>query len=389
MTYKPKSLVTVQKIATSVAVAVVGSGNNWQRRWQLIGRTVQPIEKQQKRVANTAKLPKWVFSEKKQRLTLFCSLLRYVWKKYEVRRAEWTQGGPKTEGMGLRGPANGMASCAAFVLSRLVATPEIASRIPRPVHLTKASVRCHAMAFSYLFRIALCAVLTGPVAAQSEWNTSGAFDLKPGAEQRERAAKAKAKTGAWSASLTTNEWSSLDAFERGKASKPAPSPSRFTLPTGPMLDQLFAVIAFAESPRRGYDAIHGSATRLPAKPPTQLTIGQIKAWIKDTPGQHHAIGNFQIIPSTLLNLQRRLRLPDSAPFNRSTQDKMGALLVSDAGYERAITGSLSLSEFMDNLARIWAGLPLATGKSAYHGYAGNRATVTRSFFAKQIAGIFG
>ena len=44
---------------------------------------------------------------------------------------------------------------------------------------------------------------------------------------------------------------------------------------------------------------------------------------------------------------------------------------------------------MDNLARIWAGLPLPSGKSAYHGYAGNRATITRAFYAEQMGRIFG
>ena len=63
----------------------------------------QPFEKQQKRVSNTKQSPKSVFSSQKQRLTLFCSLLRGVWKKYEVRRAEWTPGGPKPEGMDLQG----------------------------------------------------------------------------------------------------------------------------------------------------------------------------------------------------------------------------------------------------------------------------------------------
>lgn len=50
-------------------------------------------------------------------------------------------------------------------------------------------------------------------------------------------------------------------------------------------------------------------------------------------------------------------------------------------------GRLGDEAFMDNLARIWAGFPLRNGRSAYHGIAGNRATVSRAFFRAQIAAI--
>lgn len=342
----------------------------------------QPVEKQQKQVSNTAKLAKWRNSLQKQRFTLFCSLLRGVWKKYEARRAEWTQGGPNPKGMDLRGPANGMARCAAIVV------PGEQTGTTRPA--LKAVAALLGTPRKTVLSLAALGLLCAPVSAQTSWGTSGSFDLKKGTQQREDVAKAPPSGDAlWTSSAAPNVWSSLDAFERGTPGKAPPSLDRFNLPSGPKLDQLFAVIAFAEAPRRGYDAIHGSATRLPSKRPTQMTLGEIKMWIKDTPGQHHAIGNFQIIPSTLLNLQRRLGLPDSVQFTRATQNKMGALLVSDAGYRAAVSGALPLSDFMDNLARIWAGFPLASGKSAYHGYAGNRATVTRAFFAKQVTEIFG
>jgi len=374
--------VTAGQIANSVADYGIAIANRCQWQCQFSGSGFQPVEKQEKRVSNTANTTKWVFPTQKQRLTLFCSLLRGVWEKYEGRGPEWTQGGPNPEGMGLRGPANGMARCAAFVLhcrqTHRIDPPSEARSVARKPRLSSVLSFC------------VLALVSGPLSAQSSWGTSSAFDLQVGTEQRERAAQALQRTGmVWGASAPKNVWSNLDAFERGKAGKPAPSLRSFTLPSGPKLDRLFAVIAFAEAPRRRYDAIHGSATRLPSKRPTQMTLGEIKTWIKDTPGQHHAIGNFQIIPSTLLNLQQRLGMPDATVFNRATQNRMGALLVADAGYSRAVAGTLPLSQFMDNLARIWAGLPLETGKSAYHGYAGNRATVTRAFFAKQVTEIFG
>lgn len=382
MSYTENQPVTAGQIANSVADDGIAIANRCQWQCQFSGSGFQPVEKQQKQVAASRLAANHRFSYKNKGFGAFCSLLRYVWKKYEDRRAEWTHGRPNPEGMGLRGPANAMARCAAIALhsrqTHRICLPSEARSVARKPRVAWALSLC------------LLALLSGPLSAQSTWGTSSAFDLQVGTEQRERAAQALQKTGmVWGASAPKNVWSNLDAFERGKAGKPAPSLRSFTLPSGPKLNRLFAVIAFAEAPRRRYDAIHGSATRLPSKRPTQMTLGEIKTWIKDTPGQHHAIGNFQIIPSTLLNLQRRLGLPDATVFNRATQNRMGALLVADAGYSRAVAGTLPLSQFMDNLARIWAGLPLETGKSAYHGYAGNRATVTRAFFAKQVTEIFG
>ncbi|MEM8976174.1 MAG: hypothetical protein AAGD43_29250 [Pseudomonadota bacterium] len=211
---------------------------------------------------------------------------------------------------------------------------------------------------------------------------------------RKKLAKApKANSDGWGSQIgsegVVTEWVALDKFERSTPGKNPPRLASFRLPKGTEVDQLYALIAFAESPRAGYDAIHHSAKKLTAKRPTQMTLGEIKTWIRATPGQHHAIGRFQVIPSTLSSLQRRLRLSDSVIFNRDTQNKMAGVLLYDAGYQDFVAGDLTLSRFMDNLALIWAGFPKANGKSYYHGYAGNRATVTRAFFEKQMVKIFG
>jgi hypothetical protein len=170
--------------------------------------------------------------------------------------------------------------------------------------------------------------------------------------------------------------------------RPAPSAHRpFRLIPGTVAEQLGQLVAHAESPHLGYDAVIRSARVLPPARPTRMTLGGIRQWIADTPGQHHAIGRYQIIPSTLAMLQRRLGLADSTLFDRATQDRMAAALYRDAGIGDWLAGRLSAEAFMDNLARIWAGFPLGNGRSAFHGIAGNRATVTRAFFRSQIAAI--
>jgi muramidase (phage lysozyme) len=149
------------------------------------------------------------------------------------------------------------------------------------------------------------------------------------------------------------------------------------------------LIARAEAGPKGYDAIHHSATRLPDRPPTQLTLAEIRQWIRDTPGQQHAIGRYQVIPKTLEMLIARLGLPGNAVYSPALQDRLADSLMADAGFEELIDGTLSPEDFMDGLARIWAGLPQRGGKSAYHGFAGNRATIGRREFEGRVAEILG
>ncbi|WP_123619067.1 hypothetical protein [Phaeobacter piscinae] len=234
------------------------------------------------------------------------------------------------------------------------------------------------------------ALLAPAAVCAGDWSSSGSFDVKETTEIRESLASAPASSQVgWNFATRESEWVALDAFERSRPGKQRPTPATFRLPSGSDVEQLFALIAFAEAPGGRYDAIHHGAKVKPGKKPSQMTLAEIYTWIDRTPGQPHAIGNFQIIPSTLLNLQKRLGLSDGTRFSRETQNRMAALLISDAGYQKFAAGRMSRSKFMDNLARIWAGLPLVSGRSAYHGYAGNRATITRAFYSEQMERIFG
>ena len=292
------------------------------------------------------------------------SLLREVWTFYEDRRAELGVAGPNRQGGLSQKPAYGAAQSAS--ISRRGGR----ARTALPVFLM--------------------ALLAPATASADGWSSSSSFSLKETAEIRENLASAPAspKDG-WDFATRKSEWVALDAFERSRPGKQPPAPAAFRLPSGSNVEQRFALIAFAEAPGGRYDAIHHGAKVRPGKKPSQMTLAEIYAWIDRTPGQPHAIGNFQIIPSTLLNLQKRLGLPDETRFSRDTQNRMAALLISDAGYQKFAAGRISRSAFMDNLARIWAGLPLVSGKSAYHGYAGNRATITRVFYSEQMKRIFG
>ncbi|SNR59526.1 hypothetical protein [Puniceibacterium sediminis] len=148
------------------------------------------------------------------------------------------------------------------------------------------------------------------------------------------------------------------------------------------------LIGWAESGRSGYDAVQNGARVRPGKRPTQMTIGEIYQWISATPGQPHAIGRYQFIPSTLKSLVHELGLTRDTLFTDHVQDLLADILLEDAGYSGFMAGQISRHRFMENLARIWAGFPTSTGRSYYHGHAGNRAVITWNEFDTHMKKIF-
>ena len=153
---------------------------------------------------------------------------------------------------------------------------------------------------------------------------------------------------------------------------------------GQDVEILRALISRVESRRDGYDAVqHGARIKTP-RPPTQMTLAQIFQWIKETPGQPHAIGRYQFIPKTLARVIERTETPMSALFTPQVQDALADVLLADAGFARFRRGELPRKDFMNNLAKIWAGLPNSTGRSHYHGYAGNKAAITWAQFEQAM-----
>ena len=195
-------------------------------------------------------------------------------------------------------------------------------------------------------------------------------------------------------------WSSADRFSAASAAATqtasSPEAMRRVVPfvravqqsQGPQMDRLLTLISQAESPVHGYDSVHHGATIRPPKRPSQMTIAEIVAWVRATPGQPHAFGRNQIIPATFNRVVRALGLSGGTLYDRRTQDMMGRYLVEEAGYSDFINGRITRDRFMDQLAKVWAGLPLANGRSHYHGYAGNRATITRAEYSSAMAAIF-
>ena len=160
-----------------------------------------------------------------------------------------------------------------------------------------------------------------------------------------------------------------------------------TFASDPQAGMIRDLIAQAEAGRDGYDAVQYGARRRPARPPTQMTLGEIFAWTEATPGQPHAIGRYQFIPSTLERLVNILGAGPDELFSPQMQDRLADVLLHEAGLAAYRSGEITRYAFMDNLAKIWAGLPNSSGRSHYHGFAGNVATITWDRFDSEMAHI--
>ena len=171
----------------------------------------------------------------------------------------------------------------------------------------------------------------------------------------------------------------------------APYPVRQKAPLGQQLgpaSQIRDLIASAEAGAAGYDAVVWAARVKPPKPPSQMTVGEIYDWIKATPRQHHAIGRYQFIPSTLRRLVGITGVGRDQPFTPQYQDQLADILLAEAGMHRYHAREIGRVTFMNNLAKIWAGFPNASGRSHYHGFAGNKATMSWATFSQEMAAIY-
>lgn len=154
------------------------------------------------------------------------------------------------------------------------------------------------------------------------------------------------------------------------------------------IDRLLSLIALAEAGPAGYNAVQHGARVRPVQMPTQMTLGEIFQWIDETPGQPHAIGRYQFIPDTLRRVAHQRGFGPETQFTAGVQDVLALVLLEDAGLSQFQVGALGRRQFMHNLARIWAGLPLPNGRSFYEGHAGNSASMSWAAFDRGMSRIW-
>lgn len=158
---------------------------------------------------------------------------------------------------------------------------------------------------------------------------------------------------------------------------------------------LLSFIGKHEAPK-GYDQVWSKIRhahlpeQLTGRPLSALTIAEVLAWQDsiDTLYMSEAAGRFQVMEDTLRKLVNKGRIDPSLVFDKRAQDAVAMLLLEDAGWPAFKRKELSLPQFGTNVARIWAGLPALSGpkagRSVYHGFNGNRATVSAGPFRAML-----
>ena len=96
-------------------------------------------------------------------------------------------------------------------------------------------------------------------------------------------------------------------------------------------------------------------------------------------GETAAAGRYQFMPNTLKETALSMGLDfNSTVFSPKTQDELAIYKLRQRGLDKWLSGSLSDTDFLDQLSQEWASLPSPSkrGNSWYQGLGSNRALVS-------------
>ncbi|MCG7494711.1 hypothetical protein [Thalassobius sp. Cn5-15] len=147
-------------------------------------------------------------------------------------------------------------------------------------------------------------------------------------------------------------------------------------------DAILGLVRGAET-SRGYDDYSKYATLTPPKPISQMTVNEVQRWQRQAikaGSKSVAVGGYQIISDTMNGVVDAMGLTGDELFDAALQDRMGTHLMARHGYNDWAAGKITDKQFANNLSKVWAGLPMVSGKRAgrsyYDGDGLNKSTVT-------------
>lgn len=116
---------------------------------------------------------------------------------------------------------------------------------------------------------------------------------------------------------------------------------------------------------------------------TDMTVAEVLQWQEEHVARGNvssAVGKYQIIKPTLLELVGELDVDKDAKFDKTLQDKMAIRLLERRGAEEYANDKLTRKQFAANLAKEWAALPKIDGanpEESYYSADGiNRSNIT-------------
>jgi muramidase (phage lysozyme) len=168
----------------------------------------------------------------------------------------------------------------------------------------------------------------------------------------------------------------------GNTPSSAASPSSIPSYLAPML----SAVRNAESNVAGYNTMVGSKENHNL---INKTIGDLVAYQntykQNNPKLTAAAGAYQLIPGTLNEVITRMKLdPKKDVYNQNLQDRIAHNLMQHRGVDAYLKGKMPLEKIRINLAKEWAGLPVAGGKSYYDKDGKNRANISEKEYLNAL-----
>ena len=154
------------------------------------------------------------------------------------------------------------------------------------------------------------------------------------------------------------------------------SPSR---EMDPGKQKLLDFIAQKESGAFGYNAlVYGNGTPKTADL-TNMTLQEVFDYQSGMISRGHAssaVGRYQFIKGTLEEFAKKAGVSTSEKFTPEVQDRIAGALLDEVGYQKLISGKMTMENFQNRLAGRWASLPRTDGTSQYAGKNGNKVLTT-------------
>ena len=160
-----------------------------------------------------------------------------------------------------------------------------------------------------------------------------------------------------------------------------------------------SLLDFIAKPESGnnFNIVYGGikAQDRPKKPLTQMTIGEVLDWQDSIDARYpsEAAGAYQLMEDTLRPLPASAGLTTRDLFNEANQRKLATVLLKRRGLDKYLSGTISATQFAQNLSMEWASLPCtitdkrgraATGQSYYAGDGLNKSHVTTAAFMAAV-----
>lgn len=143
--------------------------------------------------------------------------------------------------------------------------------------------------------------------------------------------------------------------------------------------KLLDFIAQKESGAFGYNAlVYGNGTPKTADL-TNMTLQEVFDYQSGMISRGHAssaVGRYQFINETLREFAKKAGVSSSEKFTPEVQDRIAGALLDQVGYQKLISGKMTMEDFQNRLAGRWASLPRTDGTSQYAGKNGNKVLTT-------------